>query len=131
MTWYRNDSEPVFLLSSNSSLPPAQPRFSLVNASSLHIEALSLQDEGNYTCWEVLNETRWFQVWLQVTSKWWVGTETGWRGAQSLGPEEASGVNGLGFILGSATCKLNDLSYLLFPHLYNGDKGDSCLIELL
>nr|XP_058897065.1 V-set and immunoglobulin domain-containing protein 10 isoform X2 [Kogia breviceps] len=66
MTWYRNDSEPVFLLSSNSSLPPAQPRFSLVNGSSLHIEALSLQDEGNYTCWEVLNETRWFQVWLQV-----------------------------------------------------------------
>ncbi|KAM9056232.1 V-set and immunoglobulin domain-containing protein 10 isoform 4-T4 [Megaptera novaeangliae] len=68
VTWYRNDSEPVFLLSSNSSLPPAQPRFSLVNASSLHIEALSLQDEGNYTCWEVLNETRWFQVWLQVTT---------------------------------------------------------------
>ncbi|XP_059884069.1 V-set and immunoglobulin domain-containing protein 10 isoform X1 [Delphinus delphis] len=66
ITWYRNDSEPVFLLSSNSSLPPAQPRFSLVNASSLHVEALSLQDEGNYTCWEVLNETRWFQVWLQV-----------------------------------------------------------------
>ncbi|XP_036908103.1 V-set and immunoglobulin domain-containing protein 10 isoform X2 [Sturnira hondurensis] len=68
VTWYRNDSEPVFLLSSNASLPPADPRFSLVNASSLHIEALSLQDEGNYTCWEVLNETRWFQVWLQVAS---------------------------------------------------------------
>uniref|UniRef100_A0A8D1T2P0 V-set and immunoglobulin domain containing 10 n=3 Tax=Sus scrofa TaxID=9823 RepID=A0A8D1T2P0_PIG len=66
VTWYRNDSEPVFLVSSNSSLPSAQPRFCLVNASSLHIEALSLQDEGNYTCWEVLNETRWFQVWLQV-----------------------------------------------------------------
>ncbi|KAM5311955.1 V-set and immunoglobulin domain-containing protein 10 [Glossophaga mutica] len=68
VTWYRNDSEPVFLLSSNSSLPPADPRFSLVNASSLHIEALSLQDEGNYTCWEVLNKTRRFQVWLQVAS---------------------------------------------------------------
>lgn len=68
VTWYRNDSEPVFLLSSNSSLPPAEPRFSLVNASSLHIEALSLQDEGNYTCREVLNETQWFQVWLQVAS---------------------------------------------------------------
>ncbi|XP_037012074.2 V-set and immunoglobulin domain-containing protein 10 [Artibeus jamaicensis] len=68
VTWYRNDSEPIFLLSSNSSLPPADPRFSLVNASSLHIEALSLQDEGNYTCWEVLNKTRWFQVWLQVAS---------------------------------------------------------------
>lgn len=68
MTWYRNDSEPVFLLSSNSSFPPAKPRFSLVNASSLHIELLSLQDEGNYSCWEALNETRWFQVWLQVAS---------------------------------------------------------------
>lgn len=68
VTWYRNDSEPVFLLSSNASLPPAMPRFSLENASSLHIEALSLQDEGNYTCWEVLNKTRWFRVWLQVAS---------------------------------------------------------------
>lgn len=70
VTWYRNDSEPIFLLSSNSSRPPAKPRFSLVNASSLHIEAVSLEDEGNYTCWEALNETRWFQVWLQVASKW-------------------------------------------------------------
>ncbi|KAK2093067.1 V-set and immunoglobulin domain-containing protein 10 [Saguinus oedipus] len=69
VTWYRNDSEPVFLLSSNSSLPPAEPRFSLVNASSLHIEVLSLQDEGNYTCREILNMTQWFQVWLQVASK--------------------------------------------------------------
>nr|XP_020138710.1 V-set and immunoglobulin domain-containing protein 10 isoform X2 [Microcebus murinus] len=68
VTWYRNSSEPVFLLSSNSSLPPALPRFSLVNASSLHIEALSLQDEGNYTCQEILNVTRWFHVWLQVAS---------------------------------------------------------------
>ncbi|XP_062943325.1 V-set and immunoglobulin domain-containing protein 10 [Cynocephalus volans] len=68
VTWYRNDSEPVFLLSSNSSLLPAEPRFSLVNTSSLHIEALSLQDEGNYTCQEILNVTQWFQVWLQVAS---------------------------------------------------------------
>ncbi|XP_077016062.1 V-set and immunoglobulin domain-containing protein 10 [Tamandua tetradactyla] len=68
VTWYWNDSKPVFLLSSNSSLLPAEPRFSLVNASSLHIAGLSLQDEGNYTCQEVLNETRGFQVWLQVAS---------------------------------------------------------------
>uniref|UniRef100_H0WXY4 V-set and immunoglobulin domain containing 10 n=1 Tax=Otolemur garnettii TaxID=30611 RepID=H0WXY4_OTOGA len=68
VTWYRNTSGPVFLLSSNSSLPPASPRFSLVNSSSLHIEALSLQDEGNYTCQEILNVTRWFQVWLKVAS---------------------------------------------------------------
>ncbi|XP_057602518.1 V-set and immunoglobulin domain-containing protein 10 isoform X2 [Hippopotamus amphibius kiboko] len=39
-----------------------------MNGSSLHIEELSLQDEGNYTCWEVLDKTRWFQVWLQVAS---------------------------------------------------------------
>ncbi|XP_034493683.1 V-set and immunoglobulin domain-containing protein 10 isoform X5 [Ailuropoda melanoleuca] len=68
VTWYRNDSEPVFLLSSNSSFPPAEPRFSLADASSLHIKALRPWDEGNYTCREVLNETRWFQVWLQVAS---------------------------------------------------------------
>ncbi|XP_070927100.1 V-set and immunoglobulin domain-containing protein 10 isoform X2 [Macaca nemestrina] len=68
VTWYRNDSEPVFLLSSNSSLPPAEPRFSLVDASSLHIKSLGLGDEGNYTCQEILNVTQWFQVWLQVAS---------------------------------------------------------------
>ncbi|XP_069892738.1 V-set and immunoglobulin domain-containing protein 10-like [Dipodomys merriami] len=66
VTWYRNDSEPVFLLSSNSSLPPAAPRFSLVNASALRIEALSLQDEGVYSCQEVLNDTCYFPVLLQV-----------------------------------------------------------------
>ncbi|XP_019670160.2 V-set and immunoglobulin domain-containing protein 10 isoform X4 [Felis catus] len=66
VTWYRDDSEPVFLLSSNSSFRPAEPRFSLANGSSLHIKALRLQDEGNYTCREVLNETRWFRVWLRV-----------------------------------------------------------------
>nr|XP_054520650.1 V-set and immunoglobulin domain-containing protein 10 isoform X3 [Pan troglodytes] len=68
VTWYRNNSEPVFLLSSNSSLRPAEPRFSLVDATSLHIESLSLEDEGNYTCQEILNVTQWFQVWLQVAS---------------------------------------------------------------
>lgn len=92
VTWYRNDSEPVFLLSSNSSFPPAEPRFSLADASSLHIQALRLQDEGNYTCREVLNETRWFRVWLQVAG------ECGGRasgpaggGAWSLGLEEGFG----------------------------------------
>lgn len=74
VTWYRNDSEPVFLLSSNSSFRPAEPRFSLANASSLRITALTLQDEGNYTCREVLNETWWFQVWLQVARKCGGGT---------------------------------------------------------
>lgn len=78
VTWYRNDSEPVFLLSSNSSLPPASPRFSLEDAGALHVEALSLEDDGNYTCQEVLNETRWFPVWLRVASKWdWKGRAWG------------------------------------------------------
>nr|XP_044987904.1 V-set and immunoglobulin domain-containing protein 10 isoform X1 [Jaculus jaculus] len=67
VTWYRTGSEEqVFLLSSNSSLPPAASRFSLVDASALHVDALSLQDEGNYTCEEVLNGTRYFPVWLRV-----------------------------------------------------------------
>lgn len=66
VTWYRIDSEPVFLVSSNASLPPCEPRFSLLNTSALHIGMLSLQDEGNYTCQETLNETQWFRVWLQV-----------------------------------------------------------------
>nr|XP_006249501.1 V-set and immunoglobulin domain-containing protein 10 isoform X3 [Rattus norvegicus] len=67
VTWYRNDSEPAFLVSSNSSLPPAAPRFSLEDAGALRIEALRLEDDGNYTCREVLNETHWFPVQLRVT----------------------------------------------------------------
>lgn len=68
VTWYRNDSEPAFLVSSNSSLPPAAPRFSLEDAGALRIEALRLEDDGNYTCQEVLNETHWFPVRLRVAS---------------------------------------------------------------
>ncbi|XP_007936397.1 V-set and immunoglobulin domain-containing protein 10 [Orycteropus afer afer] len=68
VTWYRSELEPVLLVSSDSRLQPASPRFSLRNGSSLHIESLSLQEEGNYTCQEVLNETRWFRVCLQVAS---------------------------------------------------------------
>ncbi|MBZ3885074.1 V-set and immunoglobulin domain-containing protein 10 [Sciurus carolinensis] len=66
VTWYRNDSEPVFLLSSDPSLQPVEPRFSLVNGSSLHIGVLGLQDEGGYTCHEGLNGTRRFPVLLKV-----------------------------------------------------------------
>ncbi|XP_037673038.1 V-set and immunoglobulin domain-containing protein 10 isoform X2 [Choloepus didactylus] len=68
VTWYRNDAEPFFLLSSNSSLLPTEPRFSLDSAGSLHIEGLRLQDEGNYTCQEGPNGTQRFRVWLQVAS---------------------------------------------------------------
>uniref|UniRef100_A0A8D2B9R9 V-set and immunoglobulin domain containing 10 n=1 Tax=Sciurus vulgaris TaxID=55149 RepID=A0A8D2B9R9_SCIVU len=68
VTWYRNDSETVFLLSSDPSLRPVEPRFSLVNGSSLHIGALGLQDEGGYTCHQGLNGTRRFSVQLKVAS---------------------------------------------------------------
>uniref|UniRef100_A0A8C6G591 V-set and immunoglobulin domain containing 10 n=1 Tax=Mus spicilegus TaxID=10103 RepID=A0A8C6G591_MUSSI len=68
VTWYRNDSEPAFLVSSNSSLPRAAPRFSLEDAGALRIEALRLEDDGNYTCQEVLNEIYWFPVRLRVAS---------------------------------------------------------------
>lgn len=68
VTWYRNDSELTFLVSSNTSLPPAAPRFSLEEAGALRIEALRLEDDGNYTCREVLNETHWFPAQLRVAS---------------------------------------------------------------
>lgn len=112
VTWYRDDSEPVVLLSYNSSFPPAEPRFSLADASSLHITALRPRDEGNYTCREVLNETRWFRVWLQVAGK---------CGGRALGPAgQALGALGgrraleafPGFIPGSATYKPSALSHL-------------------
>ncbi|XP_027720320.1 V-set and immunoglobulin domain-containing protein 10 isoform X2 [Vombatus ursinus] len=56
VSWYRNEPEATFLLSSETTLP-SESHYSLVNASSLHITGLGLQDEGNYTCREVLNET--------------------------------------------------------------------------
>lgn len=92
VTWYRNDSEPAFLVSSNSSLPLAAPRFSLEDAGALHIEALRLEDDGNYTCQEVLNETHWFPVRLRVASKldWWGRAWGG--GSKSLWKRSLSGV---------------------------------------
>ncbi|XP_051828838.1 V-set and immunoglobulin domain-containing protein 10 isoform X2 [Antechinus flavipes] len=56
VSWYRNEPEAAFLLSSNTTLP-RESRYSLVNGSSLRITGLGPQDEGNYTCREVLNET--------------------------------------------------------------------------
>ncbi|XP_056677640.1 LOW QUALITY PROTEIN: V-set and immunoglobulin domain-containing protein 10 [Monodelphis domestica] len=52
VNWYRNEPEATFLLSSNITLRP-ESRYSLVNATSLHITGLVPQDAGNYTCWEV------------------------------------------------------------------------------
>ncbi|NXK39936.1 VSI10 protein, partial [Piprites chloris] len=57
VTWFQGDPRsfpPLF--SSRVSLPP-DVRFSLVNNSSLSITELRVQDEGNYTCKEVLNKT--------------------------------------------------------------------------
>ncbi|NXD62851.1 VSI10 protein, partial [Eolophus roseicapillus] len=55
--WFQGDPHsfpPLF--SSRVSFPP-DVRFSLVDNSSLSITELRVQDEGNYTCREVLNKT--------------------------------------------------------------------------
>lgn len=55
--WFQGDPHsfpPLF--SSRVAFPP-DVRFSLVDNSSLRISELRLQDEGNYTCKEVLNKT--------------------------------------------------------------------------
>ncbi|NXO00817.1 VSI10 protein, partial [Rhinopomastus cyanomelas] len=57
VVWFQGDPHsfpPLF--SSRIAFPP-DVRFSLVNNSSLHIRELRVQDEGNYTCKEVLNKT--------------------------------------------------------------------------
>ncbi|NXQ18940.1 VSI10 protein, partial [Peucedramus taeniatus] len=57
VVWFQGDPRsfpPLF--SSRVSFPP-DVRFSLVDNSSLSITELRVQDEGNYTCREVLNRT--------------------------------------------------------------------------
>ncbi|NXM11384.1 VSI10 protein, partial [Ploceus nigricollis] len=57
VVWFQGDPHsfpPLF--SSRVSFPP-DVRFSLVDNSSLSITELRAQDEGNYTCREVLNKT--------------------------------------------------------------------------
>ncbi|NXP05780.1 VSI10 protein, partial [Thinocorus orbignyianus] len=57
VVWFQGDPHsfpPLF--SSRVAFPP-DIRFSLVDNSSLRISELRLQDEGNYTCKEVLNKT--------------------------------------------------------------------------
>ncbi|NWT58510.1 VSI10 protein, partial [Erythrocercus mccallii] len=57
VVWFQGDPHsfpPLF--SSRVSFPP-DVRFSLVDNSSLSITELRVQDEGNYTCREVLNRT--------------------------------------------------------------------------
>ncbi|XP_061866228.1 V-set and immunoglobulin domain-containing protein 10 [Colius striatus] len=57
VVWFQGDPHsfpPLF--SSRVTFPP-DVRFSLVDNSSLRIAGLRVQDEGNYTCKEVLNKT--------------------------------------------------------------------------
>lgn len=57
VVWFQGDPHsfpPLF--SSRVTFPP-DVRFSLVDNSSLRIAELRVQDEGNYTCKEVLNKT--------------------------------------------------------------------------
>ncbi|NWZ11493.1 VSI10 protein, partial [Agelaius phoeniceus] len=70
VVWFQGDPQsfpPLF--SSRVSFPP-DVRFSLVDNSSLSISELRVQDEGNYTCREVLNKTdHEHKVQLLVASK--------------------------------------------------------------
>lgn len=70
VVWFQGDPRsfpPLF--SSRVSFPP-DVRFSLVDNSSLRISELRLQDQGNYTCREVLNQTdHEHRVQLLVASK--------------------------------------------------------------
>ncbi|NXF05656.1 VSI10 protein, partial [Smithornis capensis] len=70
VVWFQGDPHsfpPLF--SSRVTFPP-DVRFSLVNNSSLSITELRVQDEGNYTCKEVLNKTdHEHRVQLLVASK--------------------------------------------------------------
>ncbi|XP_053224816.1 V-set and immunoglobulin domain-containing protein 10 isoform X1 [Podarcis raffonei] len=55
--WFHGDPGKIPILFSSDGSLPSDARFSLVRNSSFHISGLRLQDEGNYTCREVLNET--------------------------------------------------------------------------
>ncbi|NXX99719.1 VSI10 protein, partial [Centropus bengalensis] len=70
VVWFQGDPHsfpPLF--SSRVTFPP-DTRFSLVDNSSLRITGLRVQDEGNYTCKEVLNKTEHeHRVRLLVASK--------------------------------------------------------------
>ncbi|KAJ6659039.1 hypothetical protein lerEdw1_019341 [Lerista edwardsae] len=56
--WFQGEPEAIPILFSSDDRVPSDSRLSLVQNSSLHISGLRVQDEGNYTCKEVLlNET--------------------------------------------------------------------------
>ncbi|CAM2103292.1 unnamed protein product [Caretta caretta] len=67
--WFHGDPGTVPPLFSSNAKLPQDARLSLVDNSSLHILALRPQDEGNYTCKDVLNEiVREHRVQLLVAS---------------------------------------------------------------
>ncbi|XP_060105556.1 V-set and immunoglobulin domain-containing protein 10 [Heteronotia binoei] len=55
--WFQGDPNTTPILFSSDGKLPDDSRFSLLGNASLHIAGLRLQDENNYTCKEVLNET--------------------------------------------------------------------------
>lgn len=68
--WFHGDPGAVPPLFSSNTTLPKDARLSLVDNSSLRIGPLRLQDGGNYTCKEVLNEVaREHRVQLLVASK--------------------------------------------------------------
>ncbi|KAM6377990.1 V-set and immunoglobulin domain-containing protein 10 isoform 2-T2 [Pluvialis apricaria] len=57
VVWFQGDPHSFPPLFSSKVAFPPDVRFSLVDNSSLRITELRVQDEGNYTCKEVLNKT--------------------------------------------------------------------------
>uniref|UniRef100_A0A8C3KYA5 V-set and immunoglobulin domain containing 10 n=1 Tax=Calidris pygmaea TaxID=425635 RepID=A0A8C3KYA5_9CHAR len=57
VVWFQGDPHSFPPLFSSKVAFPPDVRFSLVDNGSLRISELRLQDEGNYTCKEVLNKT--------------------------------------------------------------------------
>uniref|UniRef100_A0A8C8ALV4 V-set and immunoglobulin domain containing 10 n=1 Tax=Otus sunia TaxID=257818 RepID=A0A8C8ALV4_9STRI len=57
VVWFQGDPRSFPPLFSSKVAFPPDVRFSLVDNSSLRITGLRVQDEGNYTCKEVLNKT--------------------------------------------------------------------------
>ncbi|XP_062446126.1 V-set and immunoglobulin domain-containing protein 10 [Rhea pennata] len=83
VVWFQGDPQSVPPLFSSKVMFPQDIRFSLVDNSSLCITELRLQDEGNYTCKEVLNKTdHEHRVQLMVANppqsspKCWAGTSS-------------------------------------------------------